>query len=434
MRAINPEERTAEVLQQPRTSKVRVFFLVVLPVLVLIAAIAGFLYLKSTKPEVAKRPVREQVFAVSAMPVSVSSHKPRIKLFGEAQPGRRVELRALVAGEILETGTTFLEGGVVKKDDLLLQIDPFEFQTALSEAIANLSEAEARLAESEARIALEQDQLAEARRQLELAQVDLERARPLVKQGLLSQKAVDDRQVLVSQRDQAVKQRVSSIAIENAKAAQQRAQIERLKASVSRAERNLLDARLVAPFDAYIWDKAAEVGRLIGANDRVATLIDANRIDVKFNLPDAQYGRLVTDRGGLEGRPVTVIWRVGGEAVQYAAKVERVAAQIAAASGGVDVFARVERIEGRVPLRVGAFVEIYLDGKEFSDVVTLPETALYAGNTVYVIEENRLKSRIVELVGYSGGDVLVRGDLKPAEQVVTTRISEIGDGLRVEVR
>ncbi len=437
MRAINPRESAADQELRPPASKLRIFLYVVFPIVALVAAIAAFMYLRSTKPEVAKRPIREQVYSIASTEVAVVNHRPRLQLFGEARPGRQVELRALVAGEVTATGDGFLEGGVVRKGDLLLQLDPFEYDAALSEARANLAETRARLAESEARIVLERDQLAEVRNQYDLAMIDLERARPLVTQELLSQKAVDDRQVVVSQRDQAVKQRESSVAIETARAEQQRAVIGRLETSVARAERNLANTKLVAPFDAYVSAKGAEVGRLVGVNDPVATLIDTDRMDVRFNLSDARYGRIVKDSGGLVGRPVRVVWRVGGGAAEYTAKIERVVAEISAASGGVDVYAGVDGVNGEgsgIPLRAGAWVEIYLDDMEFADVITLPESALYGGDTVYVIEDSRLKSRTVELVGYSGGNVLVRGGLKPGEKVNTTRISEIGDGLRVEVR
>ena len=437
MRAINPSEQSVGQELRPQASKLRIMLYVVFPFVALAAAVAAYMYLKGTKPEVAKRPIREQVYSIAATDVVIANLKPRLQLFGEAKPGRRVELRALVAGEVIATGEAFLEGGVVKKGDLLLQVDPFDYEAALSEARATLAETRAKLAESEARIGLERDQLAETRSQYDLAMTDLERSKPLVKQQLLSQKAVDDRQVVVSQRDQAVKQRLSSIAIETARADQQRAVITRLETSIARAERSLANTRLVAPFDAYVGDKGAEVGRFIGVNDRVATLIDTKLIDVKFNLSDARYGRIVTDSGGLVGRPVKVVWRVGGKAAEYAAKIERVVAEISAASGGVDVYARVDRVGGDgtvVPLRAGAWVEVYLDDMEFTDVISLPESAVYGGNTVYVVVENRLVSRGVELVGYSGGNVLVRGELQPGEKVNTTRISEIGDGLRVEVR
>jgi hypothetical protein len=67
-------------------------------------------------------------------------------------------------------------------------------------------------------------------------------------------------------------------------------------------------------------------------------------------------------------------------------------------------------------------------------VAQLPESALYDSNTVYVIEGERLKKRQVELIARIGNDVLLRGEIRNGDQVVTTRFAEIGPGQKVEIR
>ncbi len=433
MKQVDPEEFVSGVTV-PKPSVLRFVSLVVLPLIVLTVAVLAFVFLTKTKPQVAKRAPQERVWTVSGTQAVLTDLKPVLKLFGQATSGRRVELRALVSGEIRTTGEGFREGGEVSKGDVLLELDTFEFETLLIEAQANLDESSAKLMEQEARVGLEESQLDEARRQLVLAQTDLTRARPLRKQGLLSQKSVDDRQVVVSQREQAVRQRQSSIAIEKARVEQNRAAIARLENAVRWAQRNLNDTRLVAPFDGYVGALNAEVGRKVSVNDAVAVLIDRDRVDVKFNLSDAQYGRLVTEEGSVIGRKVRVVWRAGDTVLEYQAVVERVGAEVSAASGGVEIYARVKTSDNKVPLRVGSFVEVYVDDRIFRNVVRLPETALYTGDRIYVISEGRLAERKVTLAGYAGRDILVRGDLAAGEQVLTTRISEIGSGLKVEVR
>ncbi len=433
MKLVDPEE-FATGLTTPRPSALRFVSLIVLPVLVLTAAVAAFVFLAKTKPQVTKRPPQERVWSVASTNAVFSDLKPVLKLFGQATSGRRVELRALVSGEIRTTGEGFREGGEVSRGDLLIELDTFEFETQLVEARANLNEANAKLTEQQARVGLEESQLDEARRQLVLAQTDLKRARPLRKQGLLSQKSVDDRQIIVSQREQAVRQRQSSIAIEKARVEQNRAAIARLQNAVAWAHRNLGDTTLVAPFDGYVSALNAEVGRKVGVNDAVAVLIDRDRVDVKFNLSDAQYGRLVTEEGSVIGRKLRVFWRAGDTAIEYDAVVERVGAEVSAASGGVEIYARVAASGNKVPLRVGSFVEIHMKDRTFRNVARLPETALYGGDRIYVISDGRLAERKVTLTGYAGEDILVRGDLAAGEQILTTRISEIGSGLRVEVR
>ena len=72
--------------------------------------------------------------------------------------------------------------------------------------------------------------------------------------------------------------------------------------------------------------------------------------------------------------------------------------------------------------------------KKFQDVFRLPGTSLYDGDTVYVIEKDRLVARKVKVVGGVGADLLVGGGLKPGERVLATRISTPGDGVLVVER
>jgi len=404
----------------------------VLVVAILGAGYFGYQALLANKEQVAQRPAREQVFAVRTVPVAYSTHIPTLSLYGEAVAGRQVELRVLAPGEVVRIGENLRDGSLVKRGETLLEIDKFAYQGALVEARANLREAQARLAESAARVKLEQDGLVRAEEQLTLARRDLDRALELAKGGALSEKTVDDRKLVVSQREQAVEQHRNTLAVEEARADQQRAGIARLEWRVAEAERHLANTMLAAPFDAHVRGVSAEVGRVMNASDVAATLIGADDIEVRLSLTDNQYGRIVAEAGTVIGRPVDVVWNLGAVSTRYAGRIERVAAQIRSETGGVEVFARVDPSSGAPALRPGAFVKVLVPDRAYPNAVRLSETALYGADTVYVVADGRLERREVELLGHAGGDVFVSGALKPDERVVTSRISEIGEGLKVE--
>jgi len=407
---------------------------VLLPLAILGAAVAGYVVLVQSKETIEPRKVTEKSWPITVQPVVIADQTPELRLYGEAVAGRQVDMRTLVAGEIIATGPNFKLGGTLKKGDMLVTLDAFEYKAELDEAKGSLLEAQARLSEYNARVQLEINQLEVARFQLELAQKDLKRAVRLKKQGSISQKGVDDREVTLSLRQQAISQRTSNIEIQRARAEQQRAVIERLKTAVRRAQRSLRNTQLVAPFDAYVAKVDGEIGRFVSANDRVATLIDSQKIDVRFSLSDGQYGRIIADEGTVIGRPVRVVWRVGLNQHNYDGIIERVSAQISASKGGVDVFARLDLSTAKTPLRTGAFVEIYLKDKTYDNVARLPETSLYDNARVFVVEKDRLVEKQVKLVGYAGSDVLVRGGLKPNDKLLTSRLSAPVNGLLVDVK
>ncbi len=405
----------------------------VLPAILVVAAIVGAITLVRTKPVVEPSDKSEQPWLVSVARVKLADIQPSLHLFGEIVAGREVELRALVAGEVVAVADTFVDGGTLRRGEMIIAIDEFDYRAKFDELSAQVREARARLEEIAARrnsyaMALRRD-----REMVALRRRDVERMHALSGRGTVSDKRMDTARMELVQQQKATEMRQSDHAAETAHVKQQEAVINRLNVGLRRAKRNLQRVRLTAPFDGFLTDVQAQLGKRLGANDRVAHLIDAGRLEARVTLSDRQYGRLVST-GPLAGRPADVTWRVGGHEFRYAGRLDRIGARIDATSGGVQVFARLQGADLTKPLRPGAFVAITMPDQIYQSVARLPESALYNTDTVYVITDGRLEKRAVELVARVGNDVLLRGAIHDGDQVAVTRFAEIGPGQKVEVR
>ncbi len=407
---------------------------VILPVVVLLAGLAGAAYLVATKPQVKPETGRERTWTVETVAVKVQTVQPDLRLFGEVVAGREVEMRALVEGQVVAVGPRFSDGGIIRAGELLVAIDDFDYQANLDEKTAQLNEAKAKRREFMARRQAEIDALERDEESLALRQRDLERSTKLQARGNVSEKAVDQAKLELSRQGQVVATRRNNVEAETARSQQQDAVIKRLEVSIRRARNDLKNTRLVAPFDGFLRNTDAELGMRLGVRDRVARLVDADSLEVSVHLSNAQYGELLRSADKVIGRPARVVWRTGGHVQAFRAVVERVGAEIDPATGGVDVYARILDAGADAPLRPGAFVETLLPYRRFEDVVKLPEAAIYDQQRLYLVEGQRLEERKVEIVARDGNDVLVSGDLSEGQQVVITRFTEIGPGVKVEVR
>ncbi len=454
---------------------------VALPIFALFVGVSSFMMLTANRPSPPKPQKREIVQPVRTSMITLSSHQPALKLYGEIISGRKLELRALVAGKVLETGKRFREGALVQKGDLLLSIDPFSYKGAVVEAIANMAEARARLKENSVQIKAEETSILHAVEQLKIAKRDLERAQKLMRKGSVTRQGGDQRALIVSQRRQSLNTRRANLAILRAKAEQQAASINSLEWRLQQARRNRHDTQLRAPFSGYINEINANVGKLLNINDRVGVLLDSDWMEAVFTLSDRQYGRLVqssnsaavgqrkvpsnsaavgqrkvpsnsaavgqrkvpsnkaaagqakNNEDGLIGRDIKVTWKLGATDLTYKAVVERIGAQISSESGGVTVYAKLKNPSLPQPVRAGAFVDIEVPDRLYRNVARLPQTALYGRSRVYVVgADKRLLERRVKLHAIDGEFVLVSGGLADGERVVITRMSVIGGGMKVQ--
>ena len=391
---------------------------VVIPLVLIAVAVIGAMRLVATKSDVPAAAPEEKVWVVETSAVAFTDEQPDLVLFGEVVAAREVALRARVGGPVQSVADNFVDGGTVEAGDVLVSIDPFDFEQDVVERRAGLDEAKARRAEMTSAIAVERAMLVEDERQLAITGRDVARRESLVGNAV-SEKGLDEARMTLSRAEAQRLARRQAISTLEARIEQQAAVIARAEAALARAERALADTALKAPFAGYIAEASAQPGEQLSRGDLLARLIDSGRLEVRFHMSETQFGRAFADAAADAPRGV-----------------DRIDSEIDPASGGVTAFARFTEPSKNAfaGLRPGAFVEISVPGRRYRQVARLPATALHDDATVYVVVEDRLQPRAVALERRDGESVLVIGELGEGEQVAVTRFTEIGPGVKVSVR
>lgn len=371
-----------------------------LPLAIVVAAIGAFAVLYLTRPETPARPVTERVWAVEAVSATPADIQPLRRFYGRVVAGREADLRAEVSGKIVEIGPAFVDGGVIAAGDVLVRVDPFEYEAAVREIDADLKGA--------------RGQHAGDKEQVELLRREVSRRERLKGRGAGSEKALDDARYQLSQAEQRLIERTN--------------RIERLEVALARARRSLEDTRIVAPFDGFLVGATTAVGKYVRQGDSLGKAIDAARLEVRFLVSNADYEDFLSN-GRYKDRVARVEW----SGRTFEAVLDRVEGEVRAASGGVEILARFIGTDSATSLRPGAFVEVSVPGPRYAGVVRIPEVALYGGDTVYRIVDDRLDAVRVDVAGRDGRDVFIRGPFAPDDRIVVTRFPEAGPGLKVRV-
>lgn len=409
----------------------RLVFQIILMAVILGVSLFIMNRLIDSKPEIRKRPAFKTVYTIETVPVVTKTHQPVFIVYGETVASRTVDLRSLVSGEVLSISPKLKVGTQVEKGEALVSIDAFNFEGALREAKANRDEVLARIKENRQRIAIEESKVRRLSEQLDLAKRDRQRIEQLRSNGTTTQKQLDDKVMIVSQRSQSLEQSQINLEAEKAKLEQQQAGLERLNWKVEQAERNLKDTTLLAPFTGIVRTASVEVGKTVSANDIVVSLYENNNIDVRFTLTDERYGRLQIDPAGLIGRAIKVAWSIGGSRYEYDATIDRIGAEIVSNRGGVEVYAKLAPNAKNPAIRPGAFVDIAVPDLSFENAVRIPETAIYEGKQVYVREGDKLRAVPVRVRAYQDGEAIITGDFSEGARIMTTRIAEISESILV---
>ncbi|MDH3957165.1 MAG: hypothetical protein OET81_10765, partial [Desulfobacteraceae bacterium] len=115
---------------------------IVLSLVILGAGIGAASYLKNSAPRTKKRPPVKLSPTVLIQTVKPSGYQIIVTAMGTVIPAREVVLKSRVSGEIVEIHPEFTEGGFLKKDTRILQIDPQDYELALARKRSTVTDAE----------------------------------------------------------------------------------------------------------------------------------------------------------------------------------------------------------------------------------------------------------------------------------------------------
>lgn len=447
---------------------VRIFFVIFMPFALLAGGVGTMIYLNASKAKVEPEKIVEKSATVEVLTAKFADVRPIVEVYGQTIAGKQLNLRANVGGEVVQISPNFKSGALVDKDELLFSVDPFNYEGALLSAQNNYADTLTNIEELKLRAKSEQISLGTVNEQLVAAQKDYERGVSLRKQGTITSKALDDKLLVVTQRKQAVELSENNIQAQLSQMKRYETGLKNIQWSIDKAQRDLDNTKVYATFDAYVQNGNLQIAQLVGTNEQIATLIDRGQMDIVFTLSDSLYGRILAQDGTLIGREVKLIWQAGSTTQEFSATIDRVAAQITAASGGIELFARINNLQDIATLRVGSFMTVQIPDRLFKNVLRVPEHIIFDGNILYVVEtrdvkpdedtevkdgevkdgdeiaevkvETRLKPVPIEIIGYDGKYALVgnrgAGDVKISDDdvILATKLSTAGTDVLVVTR
>lgn len=373
------------------------------------ALAAGLLAAGCGKKEVAAAESARPL-AVRVLPAESRAFERRLTVQGTLEAKNFANVASRADGNL---DAIWVDEGdpVVADETALFQIDPISRENALTIAKQNLAVAEASLEVAEAS-ARKTD--AEARK----ANLDFARYERLRKEDKVSANEFEAAEVARAQAQ-------AGLAVANAQVDLAERQVKQAEAALSIAEKNLADARIVAPISGVVSARSAEPGEQMSVGRVVLRIDDLSVVEAAAYLPAQYYPDVVpgqtTFRLGINGR------EAGAHAVTYR-------------SPTINPTLRTFEIKGLVtaaaPLAVPGQMATLTLVFESRQGLGIPSASILdrAGKpTVFVVQNGKALAREVQPGLQNDAWTEILSGLEPGEPVVTEGQTQLRDGLPVEV-
>ena len=385
------------------------------------------------KPERAGSSAAERSFVVRTGVLAPETAQPVLSAFGEIQAARTLELRAAMAGEIVEIGPDFRDGAWVEPGDALFRIDPADSETARLDAMASRLEAEAELAEATEAASLAEAEYQAAAGQRKLREAALERQQGLSQRGFATAADLEAAELALAEAERAVITRAQARATAVRRVAQGELQVKRAELTVEAAGREVSDSLVTAQFAGVLDGIDAPLGRLVSLNESLGTLIDSAALEASFRLSNRDFARVLDQDGRLAPLPVRISLELGARRLTVQGRLDRLGARVDMASGGRRVIARLDPPEDAAAglLRPGDFVEIQIEEPPLEQVAVTPASALDPEGRLLVLgPEGRLETAVVTVLRRFDGKVALAG-APMGERYVLAPGPQLGPGVKV---
>lgn len=398
------DHMTTHTQPQGQRLWIRRVLVFLMPVLVMMLAVGGVVAMGALKPEPEEKqdvikaiPVLTELAVTDDVTLTVSAQ-------GEVQPRTQINIVPQVSGKITYMSPKFIEGGQFSKGDLLIRIEPTEYELRVVQARANVAQAETTVTQ-------------------EKSESDI---------------ALKDWEEL------GVGEKPSALTLREPQMAEARARLASTKAQLGEAELQLRRTSIYAPFTGRVTTRAVNQGEFVTSGTRLGRVYSTAIMDVRLPMTNQDLARAGLTLGFMEsqnnpGIPVALSANVAGTYAEWQGRIVRTDSGFDPATRVLFAYVQVDDPFGEgasngIPLAPGIYVNAEIRGEALSGMVVIPRAALRGKDQVYVANsDNTLTIKTVIVASSNRSSAIISGGLSAGSDVVISPIRGVAEGMKIDV-
>lgn len=355
--------------------------------------IIGFIFLGSiiiklnNKPEEKKRAFN--TLAVLADYAVLDDVQLSVKTQGEARPQTEIDLVPEIGGKIVYVSPNFIEGGIIKKGEVLLRIEDADYKVSVIRAQAQVAQAE---------------------------------------QSVIREKA--EGEIAKQDYQELGIGEASPLALRLPQQAQALASLQAAEAELAAANLQLKRTEVRSPFTGRVKSKNSDIGQYVSPGRTLGRIFSTGIVEVRLPLSDRDLSKLdlpvayvSKNRASAIGVKLSAV--IAGERRYWNGKIMRTASTYDTQTRALFAIAEVVdpyglgSSENGYPMAPGLFVDAEIAGKVYQEVIVLPRDGLRPDNEVYVVnEKGKTDIRKVDVLDSDSERALLLSGIEAGELVV----------------
>ncbi|MDH5456302.1 MAG: efflux RND transporter periplasmic adaptor subunit [Gammaproteobacteria bacterium] len=358
--------------------------------LVPIVAIGIALLMQQMRPEPPKKDTLDLDPLVDVQVLETMTANFTVNSQGTVLPRTETVLSAEVSGTVTSISPKFIPGGVFDRGEVLMRIDPTNYEGAVKQAEALVKQ----------------------------RQIEHDGAEKLRSQGYRAE----------------------------AELASAAAALATAEAELVRARRNLARTYIRLPYEGMVRSKDADLGQFVNPGTRLGVMFATDHAEVRLPLTDSDLAFVdlpnaseMTAAGNSDGPAVRLSATQKGKLVEWDAQIVR-------SEGVVDEKSRVTYAVARIadpyrrhsegaPLPVGTFVTARIEGAEAESIIRVPRGVVRGSNELLFVDENgKIEIRSVGIVRSDAEYSYVASGAQAGERIVVSALEAPIRGMTVRTR
>lgn len=374
----------------------------ILPAILLLMGASAAWAIMALRPQIVMQVPKAEAPLVSVIQVRPQTLRLTVRSQGIVTPRNEIDLIPEVAGKVIRLHPDFVSGGFFDRDDLLVAIDPRDYDYAIVQA---------------------QAQIAEAKRQLAMEEAQADQART-------EWQALGDGAPSV-------------LAMREPQLAEARAKLKAAEANLTLARIKRSRCELRAPFAGRLRAKNIDLGQFIQPGDKLARIYSTDVAEIRLPLSTDQLSFLdlplgVRNSSSHQRPKVSLTAQFAGAMQTWEGHIMRTEGMLDESTGILYAVTEVQepyrQKDKRPPLLSGLFVQAEIEGKEIQDLFVLPQIAVNASQEVLLVDaDQKLHIRRLDVLRTEQDHILVKEGLSAGDRLVISGIQVPVEGMTVRV-